>query len=89
MIAQWQSRVGGKPAEAYALRDGNQVLLEFLVDDSVFFRHPMVRAAIAREGRYRAREGKLAVLALPLQQGGVLVVGPAQALPDLPPPAKS
>lgn len=82
VLSRWPTRVGGAPAEAYALRKGNRILLQFRVDDEVFFRNPEVRAALARQGRYSVRNGDLVVLALPLERGGVLLVGPAESLPE-------
>lgn len=79
-LASWQLTIGGQPASAYAFRRGDQVVVQYQVTEEVFFRQPAVRAAVAREGRYRLRLGDTLVLAVPTPGAGALLVGPAGAL---------
>ncbi len=82
ILASWKTTIGGAPADAFALRSGQHILLQFRVGDDVFFNSPKVRAAIASKGNYQTREKTLKVLALPLQEGGILVVGPGDSMPS-------
>lgn len=79
-LASWQLSIGGQPASAFALRRGDRVIVQYQVTEEVFFRQPAVRAAVAREGRYRLRLGDTLVLAVPTPGAGALLVGPAGAL---------
>ncbi|WP_457667355.1 zf-HC2 domain-containing protein [Thiolapillus sp.] len=81
VLAAWKTRVGGAPATAFAVRNGNKILLQFEVEDRVFFNNPVVRNAVADKGRYETQENNVQVLALPLRRGGILLVGPAGSLP--------
>ncbi|ANG64262.1 hypothetical protein A8C75_18455 [Marinobacterium aestuarii] len=81
LVARWQTRVGGEPAEAFALQRGNHLIIEYRITENVFYRNPDVRQAITDYGDFRIREQQLEVLALPLKGAGLLVVGPAGAMP--------
>ncbi|UTW11576.1 anti-sigma factor [Marinobacterium rhizophilum] len=81
LVASWKTRVGGEPAEAFALQRGEHLIIEYRITENVFYRNPDVRQAIADFGDYRIRAQALEVLALPLEGAGLLVVGPADALP--------
>lgn len=81
LVASWKTRVGGEPAEAFALQRGEHLIIEYRITENVFYRNPDVRQAIADFGDYRIRENALEVLALPLKGAGLLVVGPADAVP--------
>nr|WP_067298055.1 zf-HC2 domain-containing protein [Marinobacterium profundum] len=81
LVARWKTRVGGEPAEAFALQRGNHLIIEYRITENVFYRNPNVRQAITDYGDYRIREQQLEVLALPLKGAGLLIVGPAGAMP--------
>jgi len=81
LLASWKTTIGGAAAQAFALRSGNSILLQFRVSDDVFFNNPKVRTAIASKGKYETREESLKVLALPLDEGGLLMVGPERSMP--------
>jgi hypothetical protein len=81
LVASWKTRVGGEPAEAFALQRGEHLIIEYRITESVFYRNPDVRQAIADFGDYRIREKELEVLALPLKGAGLLIVGPVDAIP--------
>ena len=83
VLATWTTKVGGAPANAFAVRSGDQILLQFEVEDRVFFNNPVVRNAVAAKGSYETRDNNVQVLALPLQRGGILLVGPAGSLPPV------
>lgn len=81
ILTSWMTSVGGDAAQAYALRNGNSVILQFRVSDDVFFNDPKIRAAVANKGQYEVRQNNLRVLALPLDKGGLLLVGPDRSMP--------
>ena len=47
----------------------------YVVPEALFFRQPIVRETVSRQGRYVASEGKESVVAWPLKSSGVLIVG--------------
>ncbi len=82
VLASWRTRISGKPAQAYAVRSDNKVLLQVKVGEQVFYNNPKVRKAVADAGRYEVLEQGLKVVALPLDHGGLLLVGPPEGMPD-------
>tara|TARA_R110000823_G_scaffold16552_1_gene52963 strand:+ start:2737 stop:3552 length:816 start_codon:yes stop_codon:yes gene_type:complete len=81
LLATWRTTVGGEPAEAFAMRRGNSLVIQYRISEHVLFRNPDVRQAMATMGGYRTRENQLEVLAIPIKEAGLLVVGPANAMP--------
>ena len=82
VLASWRTHISGKPARAYAVRNDNKVLLQVKVGEQVFYNNPKVRKAVADAGRYEVLEQGLKVVALPLEHGGLLLVGPPEGIPD-------
>jgi anti-sigma factor RsiW len=82
LLASWETTVGGAPAQAYAVRRGDSVLLQFRIDEAVFFRNPEVRHAVERSGNYRFNAENTGVLAVPIKQAGLILVGPGDAMPS-------
>ena len=58
VLARWTTRVGGEPAEAYAVRLGNSLIVQYQISERVFFRNPDVRQAVARAGDFRTRDNR-------------------------------
>ncbi len=83
VLASWETSIGGAPATAYAVRSGNQIVFQYAVTEKVFFRNPVVRMKVAKEGRYQAKEEGLMVVALPVKKAGLLIVGPEKAIPEI------
>ena len=83
VLAVWKTRISGKPARAYAVRADDAVLLQVRVDDRVFYNNPRVRQAVEDQGHFETRDHSLKVVALPLSEGGVLIVGPADRMPPV------
>lgn len=81
LLASWDTKVGGAPAKAFAMRDGNNIVIQYRIDEVVFFRNPGVRQAVSDKGSYLVKQNNLQVLALPLKNFGLLVVGPAGRVP--------
>ncbi len=85
LLTSWDTTVGGAPAKAFAMRNGDKIIIQYRVDEAVFFRNPDVRQAVADRGSYLSQKNDIQVLAMPLKDAGLLVVGPADWMP---PPEK-
>ena len=85
LLTSWNTTVGGEPAKAFAMRDGDKIIVQYRINEAVFFRDPNVRQAVADKGRYVSQQNNIQVLAIPLKDAGLLVVGPT----DLMPPAET
>jgi len=81
LLTTWETTVAGEPAHVYALRSGRNIVFQYHVNETVFFRNPVVRKAIAETGNYKTQTNKLDVIAMPLTDTGILIVGPADSLP--------
>ncbi|MBW7469829.1 anti-sigma factor family protein [Marinobacter sp. F4218] len=81
LLATWHTTVGGEPAQAFAMRRGNSLVIQYRISEHVLFRNPDVRQAMATMGGYRTHEKQLEVLAVPMKEAGLLIVGPANAMP--------
>lgn len=81
LLSSWTTKIGGAPAKVYALRNGNNIVFQYQINESIFFRNPIVRKAISENGSYSVRDKKIEVLAIPLTNSGVLVVGKKNSLP--------
>jgi len=81
LLSSWETTVGGAPAKAFAMRNGDNIILQYRIDETVFFRNPVVRKAIADSGSYLSQKNNIQVLAMPLKGAGLLVVGPADNFP--------
>ena len=79
MLGAWRVEVGGEPAAAVAYRLGDDVIIQYVVSEALFFRQPMVRDAVARVGRFVTSDGGQGVVAVPAPGSGSLLVG------DMPP----
>jgi len=82
LLATWATRIAGAPAQVFALRSGHNIIFQYQINAAVFFRNPVVRKAISKKGSYAMRDNKTDVLAFPLTNSGVLVVGAADSLPE-------
>lgn len=81
LLSSWSTEIGGAPAKVYALRSGNNIVFQYQINESIFFRNPIVRKAISENGSYSVHDKKTKVLAFPLTNSGVLVVGEKNSLP--------
>jgi len=58
------------------------MLLQVKVGEQVFYNNPRVRSEIGRMGRFETQEQGLKVVAMPLEEGGLLLVGPPDSIPS-------
>lgn len=82
VLASWATDVGGAPAQAFAIRYNNQVILQVEIDQQVFFRNADVRQAVAKSGLYRSTNNNTEVLVIPTTEAGIIIVGPVNKLPE-------
>lgn len=80
-LASWSTEIGGLPAQAFAVRYKNQIILQYKIDQSVFFRNAKVRKAIAQNGWYEDLNTLADILLLPQGDSGLIIVGPKNFLP--------
>lgn len=83
VLSSWKTVVSGMPADAYAVRNGDTIVIQFRVDESVFFRNPDVRLSVENAGYFQTEKSKLQILALPLKNAGLLMVGPINKMPAI------
>ncbi len=81
VVSHWKTTIGGAPADAFAVRHGDNIVFQFRIDEAVFFRHHDVRKAVASLGKYQETDSNLKVLAFPLKQAGLLIVAPQDGMP--------
>ena len=79
LIAAWTTTVGGEPAAVLAYRLRDRLVVQYLVAEDAFFRHPAVRAAVADRHLLTAVDGTRALVAWPATATGTVLVG------DVPP----
>jgi hypothetical protein len=80
-LASWSTEIGGSPAQVFAVRYKDQIVLQYKVDQSVFFRNAKVRQAIAKNGWYQDQSATADILVLPKENSGLIIVGPKHLLP--------
>lgn len=76
LIAAWSPRIRGEPAAALAYRLDGRVIVQYVVSESLFFRQPRLREAVAAHGVYVASAGQDSVVAWPGADNGSLLIGP-------------
>jgi anti-sigma factor RsiW len=79
LIAAWTTDVRGEPAAVLAYRLRDRLVVQYLVAEDAFFRHPAVRAAVADRHLLTAIDGTRALVAWPGTVTGTVLVG------DVPP----
>ena len=79
LIAAWTTDVRGEPAAVLAYRLRDRLVVQYLVAEDAFFRHPAVRAAVADRHLLTAIDGARVLVAWPGTATGTVLVG------DVPP----
>lgn len=82
VLTNWKTTIGGAPADAFAMRNGDSVIFQYIVDETVFFNNPEVRNSLTKTGKFRIRSNDITVLAIPIESAGILMVGPSKAIPE-------
>lgn len=81
LLSSWETSIGGAPAQAFAVRNGSDIIFQYRIDQNVLFRNPEVRAAIANQGSFVTQENGTEIRAIPMKASGLLMVGPSKAMP--------
>ena len=85
LVGAWTTDVRGEPAAVLAYRLDDQLVVQYLVAEDAFFRHPAVRSAVADRHLLTASEDGRSIVAWPGATTGTVLVGdvPAQRLRDI------
>ena len=75
LIASWETELYGEPVAAIAYRCHDRLVIQYVVSEKQFFRHPQVRRAIAEQGLYVASTGTVSTIAWPDLDSGSFLVG--------------
>jgi len=85
LIGAWTTDVRGEPAAVLAYRLRDHLVVQYLVAEDAFFRHPAVRSAVADRHLLTAVDGSRALVAWPGTSTGTVLVGdvPSQWLQNI------
>ena len=78
LLAVWSTDLRGEPAAVLAYRWQDRLVLEYLVAEPTFFRHPGVRAPIAAGELVTAKAGAQGMVAWAAPESGAILVGDGQ-----------
>ena len=79
LLAAWTTDLGGEPAAVLAYRWSDRIVLQYLVPESRFFRHPAVRAAVTGNHVLIATASAQAIVAWPTREAGAILIGDVAA----------
>lgn len=74
LLAAWTTDLGGEPAAVLAYRWDDRLVLEYIVSEERFFRHPALRASIAGRRVLETHDGSQAIVAWPTDAAGAVLV---------------
>jgi hypothetical protein len=80
LLAAWTTDLGGEAAAVLAYRLDDRLVLQYLVPEQLFFRHPVVRSAVAAGHVFGVADGAQGVLGWAEPAAGSLLV--ADLSPD-------
>jgi anti-sigma factor RsiW len=75
LLGAWTTEVDGEPVAVLAYRLGDRLVVQYLVAEDVFFRHPAIRAALESRRLLAADDGRRALVAWPGPATGSVLVG--------------
>jgi anti-sigma factor RsiW len=75
LLGAWTTDVRGEPAAVLAYRLRDRLVVQYLVAEDAFFRHPAVRTAVADRHLLTATDGARALVAWPGTSTGTVLVG--------------
>jgi anti-sigma factor RsiW len=75
LLAAWTTSVRGEPAAVLAYRLRDHLVVQYLVAEDAFFRHPAVRSAVADRHLLTATERGRSLVAWPGTTTGTILVG--------------
>jgi anti-sigma factor RsiW len=85
LLAAWTTEVRGEPAAVLAYRLEDRLIVQYIVAEDAFFRHPAVRSAVAERHLLTATDSARVIAAWPQTATGSVLVGnvPARWLQDI------
>jgi anti-sigma factor RsiW len=75
LVAAWTADLAGEPAAVLAYRSGDRIVLEYLVPDERFFRHPEVRRAVSDAHLLGSSADRQGLVAWPTSAAGAILIG--------------
>ena len=75
LVAAWTTEIMGEPTAVLAYRWDDRVIVQYIVPEHLFFRHPSVRAATAAHRVLAGADDARGVVAFPVADAGSLLVG--------------
>ena len=75
LVAAWTADLAGEPAAVLAYRRGDRIVLEYLVSDARFFKHPEVRRAVSGARMLGGSADRQGLVAWPTTTAGAVLVG--------------
>jgi len=75
LIGAWTTTLGGETVAVLAYRWDDQTILQYIVPDQLFFRHPALRAAAAAHRAVTVADDTLGIVAWPVAAAGSVLVG--------------
>ena len=75
LLAVWTTEILGEPTAVLAYRWDDRLVVQYIVPEHLFFRHPSVRSAMAAHRVLAARSGASGLVAFPVVDAGSLLVG--------------
>jgi anti-sigma factor RsiW len=75
LLAAWTTELGGEAAAVLAYRWNDRIVLQYLVAESRFFRHPAVRSAVTGNHVLTASASAQGLVAWPTQEAGAILIG--------------
>jgi len=85
LLAAWTTSIAGEPAAVLAYRLDDQLVVQYLVAEDAFFRHPAVRSAVADRHLLTAAVDSKSLVAWPESATGTVLIGnvPSRLLQDV------
>ncbi len=75
LLAAWSTDLDGEPAAVLAYRWHDRLVLEYLIAEPVFFRHPGMRAPVAAGRLVAASSGGQGMVAWAAPESGAVLIG--------------
>jgi len=75
LLAAWSTDLDGEPAAVLAYRWHDRLVLEYLIAEPVFFRHPGLRAPVAAGRLVSASSGGQGMVAWAALESGAVLIG--------------
>jgi anti-sigma factor RsiW len=79
LLGAWTTTIDGEAAAVLAYRWGDRTIVQYIVPDQLFFRHPALRAAAAAHHAVTGNDGPVGVVAWPVATAGAVLVGDGSA----------